>query len=251
MPFSDYRTALVTGASTGMGAAVTQMLTKRGLTVYGLARDADRLGEVAARTGMTPLAVDLTDTAALSAAVAGLEVDILVNNAGVSATGNILDTTESEVDAMVDVNLRAVLQLCRLLLPGMVERDLGHVVNLSSIAGLYNFYGHTAYHATKAAVHQLSRQLRNDTIGKRIRVTEICPGRVETEIFGRNLGGTPEAMQEAWETFYEGYESITTKDIADTIEFAIDAPRHVNLGLIEVLPTFQVPGGLEFVRRTS
>ncbi|WP_433521033.1 SDR family oxidoreductase [Nocardia pseudovaccinii] len=249
MPFDDYRTALVTGANTGMGAAITETLTKRGLTVYGVARDAARLDEVAARTGMIPLAVDITDTAALTSAVGHLEIDILVNNAGVSATGNILDAAPESVDAMVDVNLRAVLHLCRLLMPGMVERDLGHVVNISSIAGLYNFYGHTAYHATKAAIHQISRQLRNDVIGKRIRVTEICPGRVETEIFGRNLGGTPEAMRAAWETYYEGYESITTKDIAETIEFAIDAPGHVNLGLIEITPTFQVPGGLEFVRR--
>ncbi|WP_433715272.1 SDR family oxidoreductase [Nocardia sp. CA-084685] len=249
MPFDDYRTALVTGANTGMGAAITETLAKRGLTVYGVARDAARLDEVAARTGMIPLAVDVTDTVALTSAVGHLEIDILVNNAGVSATGNILDAAPESVDAMVDVNLRAVLHLCRLLMPGMVERDLGHVVNISSIAGLYNFYGHTAYHATKAAIHQISRQLRNDVIGRRVRVTEICPGRVETEIFGRNLGGTPEAMREAWQTYYEGYESITTKDIADTIEFAIDAPRHVNLGLIEITPTFQVPGGLEFVRR--
>ncbi|MDI9897144.1 SDR family oxidoreductase [Rhodococcus sp. IEGM 1381] len=251
MPFSDYRTALVTGANTGMGASATELLTKRGLTVYGLARNKDKLDDVASRTGMIPLAVDITDTGALADAVAGLEIDILINNAGVSATGNILDASEESVDAMVDVNLRAVLHLCRLLLPGMVDRDLGHVVNISSIAGLYNFYGHTAYHATKAAVHQISRQLRNDTKGKRIRVTEICPGRVETEIFGRNLGGTPEAMQEAWDTFYEGFESITTKDIADAIEFAIDAPRHVNMGMMEIMPTFQVPGGLDFVRRND
>ena len=200
---------------------------------------------------MTPLTVDVTDTAALTEAVAGLEIDVLVNNAGVSATGNIVGASADSVDAMVDVNLRAVLHLCRLLLPGMIERDLGHIVNISSIAGLYNFYGHTAYHATKAAVHQLSRQLRNDTIGKRVRVTEICPGRVETEIFGRNLGGTPEAMQAAWDTYYEGFESITTNDIADTIEYAIEAPRHVNLGLIEIMPTFQVPGGLDFIRRND
>ena len=251
MSFTDYRSALVTGANTGMGAGIAQMLTKHGLTVYGLARDAGRLQEVADRTGMIPMAVDLADTAALTEAVSGLEIDVLVNNAGLSATGNILDVSEAKLDAMLDVNLRAVLHLCRLLMPGMVARDLGHVVNISSIAGLYNFYGHTAYHATKAAVHQISRQLRNDTIGKRIRVTEICPGRVETEIFGRNLGGTPEAMQEAWETYYEGYESITVDDIAATIEFAIEAPRHVNLGLIEVLPTFQVPGGLEFIRRAD
>lgn len=216
-----------------------------------LPANAERLDEVAGRTGMTPLTVDVTDTAALTEAVAGLEIDILVNNAGVSATGNIVGASADSVDAMVDVNLRAVLHLCRLLLPGMIERDLGHIVNISSIAGLYNFYGHTAYHATKAAVHQLSRQLRNDTIGKRVRVTEICPGRVETEIFGRNLGGTPEAMQTAWDTYYEGFESITTKDIADTIEYAIEAPRHVNLGLIEIMPTFQVPGGLDFIRRND
>ncbi|HJT90504.1 MAG TPA: SDR family oxidoreductase, partial [Mycobacterium sp.] len=214
MPFNDYRTALVTGANTGMGAAVTEILTKRGLAVYGVARNKERLDEVAEKTGMIPLAVDITDIDALSAAVEGREIDVLINNAGVSATGNILDASADSVDAMVDVNLRAVLHLCRLLMPGMVERDLGHIVNISSIAGLYNFYGHTAYHATKAAVHQISRQLRNDTIGKRIRVTEICPGRVETEIFGRNLGGTPEALQEAWHTYYEGYESITTADVA-------------------------------------
>ena len=152
MPFNDYRTALVTGANTGMGATITETFTKRGLTVHGVARNAERLDEVAGRTGMTPLAVDVTDTAALTAAVAGLEIDILVNNAGVSATGNILGASADSVDAMVDVNLRAVLHLCRLLLPGMIERDLGHIVNISSIAGLYNFYGHTAYHATKAAV---------------------------------------------------------------------------------------------------
>jgi NADP-dependent 3-hydroxy acid dehydrogenase YdfG len=251
MSFNDYRTVLVTGANTGMGAAVTEMFTKRGLTVYGLARNAQRLDAVATKTGMIPLVVDITDTAALADAVDGLEIDILVNNAGVSATGNILDTSSESVDAIVDVNLRAVLHLCRLLMPGMVARDLGHIVNISSIAGLYNFYGHTAYHATKAAIHQISRQLRNDAIGKRIRVTEICPGRVETEIFGRNLGGTPDAMKEAWDTYYEGFESITPKDIADTIEFAVEAPRHVNLGLIEIMPTFQVPGGLDFIRRND
>ena len=151
----------------------------------------------------------------------------------------------------MQLNYFGAIRLVMGILPKMREQKSGHVVNISSIAGLYNFYGHTAYHATKAAVHQISRQLRNDVIGKRIRVTEICPGRVETEIFGRNLGGTPEALQEAWHTYYEGFESITTADVADTIEFALDAPGHVNLGLIEILPTFQVPGGLEFVRRTD
>lgn len=249
MPFSDYTTALVTGASTGMGAAIAERLSKRGLTVHAVARNQERLEELADRTGAIAHVVDLTDTKALTAAVGDLKIDVLVNCAGVSRPGNILDSSEEDVDELVDVNLRGLLHLTRLVLPGMVERDLGHVVNISSIAGIYNFYGHTVYHATKAAVHQISRQLRNDTVGKRIRVTEICPGRVETEIFGRNMGGTPEAMDEAWKTYYEGYESLTTDDIVNALDYAIEAPGHVNLGMMEIMPTFQVPGGLVFDRR--
>jgi NADP-dependent 3-hydroxy acid dehydrogenase YdfG len=249
MPFSDYSTALVTGASTGMGAAIAERLAKRGLTVHAVARNEERLKELADKTGAIPHVVDLTDTTALAAAVGDLEVDVLVNCAGVSRPGNLLDSSESDIDDLVDVNLRGLLQLTRLVLPGMVERDRGHVINISSIAGVYNFYGHTVYHATKAAVHQVSRQLRNDTVGKRIRVTEICPGRVETEIFGRNMGGTPEAMEEAWKTYYEGYESLTTDDIVNALDYAIETPRHVNVGMLELMPTFQVPGGLTFDRR--
>lgn len=249
MPFSDYSTAVVTGASTGMGAAIAERLTKRGLQVHAFARNQERLEELAGRTGAIPHAVDLTDTAALTAAVEGLQADVLVNCAGVSRPGNILDSSENDIDELVDVNLRSLLQLTRLVLPGMVERDNGHIINISSIAGIYNFYGHTVYHATKAAVHQISRQLRNDTVGKRIRVTEICPGRVETEIFGRNMGGTPEAMDEAWKTYYEGYESLTTDDIVNALDYAVETPRHVNLGMMEIMPTFQVPGGLTFNRR--
>jgi NADP-dependent 3-hydroxy acid dehydrogenase YdfG len=251
VPFSDYTTALVTGASTGMGAAIAERLAKRGLTVHAVARNEERLAELADRTGAVPHVVDLTDTAGLAGVVRDLKVDVLVNCAGVSRTGNILDSSEQDIDELIDVNLRGLLQLTRLVLPGMVERDLGHVVNISSIAGLYNFYGHTAYHATKAAVHQISRQLRNDTVGKRIRVTEICPGRVETEIFGRNLGGSPEAMEEAWQTYYEGYESLTTDDIVNALDYAIETPRHVNVGMLELMPTFQVPGGLTFDRRDA
>jgi NADP-dependent 3-hydroxy acid dehydrogenase YdfG len=232
-----------------MGAAIAERLAKRGLVVHAVARNEERLSELADRTGAIPHALDLTDMQALTATVAPLEIDVLVNCAGVSRPGNILDSSEQDVDELVDVNLRSLLQLTRLVLPGMVQRDLGHVVNVSSIAGLYNFYGHTVYHATKAAVHQISRQLRNDTVGKRIRVTEICPGRVETEIFGRNMGGTPEAMEEAWKTYYEGYESLTTDDIVNALDYAIETPRHVNVGMLELMPTFQVPGGLVFDRR--
>jgi NADP-dependent 3-hydroxy acid dehydrogenase YdfG len=247
MPFSDYRTALVTGASTGIGASVVERLAKHGLEVHAVSRNAARLDELAARTGCVPHPVDITDTAALTDLCAGLEIDVLVNNAGVSRQGTILDADAFAVDEQVAVNIAGVLHLVRLILPGMVERDLGHVVNVSSIAGVYNFGGNTIYHATKAAVHTLSRQLRVDAFGRRIRVTEICPGRVETEIFGRLLGD----MEEAQRRFYDGYESLKPADVTDAIEYAIGTPRHVNIGHIEIVPTFQVPGGLEFERRTD
>jgi NADP-dependent 3-hydroxy acid dehydrogenase YdfG len=247
MPFSDYRTALVTGASTGIGASVVERLAKQGLEVHAVSRNAARLDELAARTGCVPHPVDITDTAALTDLCAGLEIDVLVNNAGVSRQGTILDADAFAVDEQVAVNIAGVLHLVRLILPGMVERDLGHVVNVSSIAGVYNFGGNTIYHATKAAVHTLSRQLRVDAFGRRIRVTEICPGRVETEIFGRLLGD----MEEAQRRFYDGYESLKPADVSDAIEYAIGTPRHVNIGHIEIVPTFQVPGGLEFARRTD
>jgi NADP-dependent 3-hydroxy acid dehydrogenase YdfG len=247
MSFSDYRTALVTGASTGIGACLVERLAKQGLTVHAVARNVERLAELAERTGCVPHAVDITDTAALEQLTDGLQIDILVNNAGVSRQGTILDADAFAVDEQIAVNIQAVLHLVRLLLPGMVERDLGHVVNISSIAGVYNFGGNTIYHATKAAVHTLSRQLRVDSFGRRVRVTEICPGRVETEIFGRLLGD----MQEAQRRFYDGYESLTPGDIADAIEYAVGTPRHVNVGHIEILPTFQVPDGLEFERRAD
>lgn len=249
MTISSYKTALVTGASTGIGAKLVDRLTARGLTVHAVARDEAKLAELAERTGAVPHALDLGDTAALEDLLAPLEIDVLANIAGVSRMGNVLDASREDIDSLVDINLAAVLHLVRLTLPGMVERDLGHIVNISSIAGHYNFFGHTAYHATKAAVHQLSRQIRNDVLGRRIRVTEISPGRVETEIFARNLGGSPEAIAEAHATYFEGYESLQTDDIADSIEFALNAPQHANIGLIEIMPTFQVPGGLTFDRR--
>jgi NADP-dependent 3-hydroxy acid dehydrogenase YdfG len=130
-------------------------------------------------------------------------------------------------------------------MPGMVARDRGHIVNISSIAAIYNFNGNSIYHATKAAIHALSRQLRVDATGKRVRVTEICPGRVATDIFGHVHGDIEAARKE----FIEGFELPTPNDIADAIAFAIAAPIAVNISNMEILPTLQVPGGLTTIKR--
>jgi len=240
MSFSDYRTALVTGASSGIGAAVVERFCREGLEVHAVARSAERLAELARRTGCRAHALDVTDTAGLAHLAGEVGFDILVNNAGVDRPKPFLQAEDGDIDLLVDVNLRAVLHLCRLIVPGMVARDRGHVVNVSSIAGAYNFGGNSTYHATKAAISMLSRQLRIDAFGKRVRVTEICPGRVATEIFAHVHGDSPEVRAR----FIEGFELPQAIDIADAIAFAIAAPVAVNVGHMEITPTLQVPGGL-------
>src|SRR6202000_405658 len=130
-------------------------------------------------------------------ALAGtLAIDVLVNNAGQSRNGDILNTTAADVDGLGDINLRAVLYITRLFVPGMVARNRGHVVNISSIAAHNAFPGgNTVYHATKAGVHSLCQQLRIHLYGTAVRVTELSPARVETEVFGRLLGDHAEAKR--------------------------------------------------------
>ncbi len=241
MPFSDYRTALVTGASSGIGAATVERLRREGLEVHALARSAEALDELARRTGCIPHALDVMDTAALSALAERAPFDVLVNNAGIDRPRGLLAAEPGDVDDLVDVNLRAVLHLCRLIVPGMAARDRGHVVIVSSIAGHYNFSGNSIYHATKAAVAMLARQLRVDLFGKRVRVTEICPGRVATDIFFHVHGDTPETRAR----FLDGFELPQAADVAEAIAFALAQPVAVNIGLIELTPTLQVPGGLQ------
>ncbi|GCA49406.1 NADP-dependent 3-hydroxy acid dehydrogenase YdfG [Sinorhizobium sp. KGO-5] len=244
MAFSDYRTALVTGASSGIGAALVERLRREDLEVHAVARSAGALKELAVRTGCIPHTIDVTDRAALAKLAGEVEFDILINNAGADRPKKFLEAEEGDIDLLVDVNLRAVLHLCRLVVPGMAARDRGHVINISSIAGNYNFGGNSTYHATKAGVSMLSNQLRIDTFGKRVRVTEICPGRVATDIFNHVHGDDPSVR----ERFIDGFELPQASDIADAIAFAIAAPVAVNIGHMEITPTLQVMGGLQTAR---
>ncbi|MBP2236456.1 NADP-dependent 3-hydroxy acid dehydrogenase YdfG [Sinorhizobium kostiense] len=247
MPFSDYRTALVTGASSGIGAAVVERFCAEGLEVHAIARSAEPLRKLAERTGCVAHGIDVTDRAALADLTSRVEFDILVNNAGVDRPKKFLEAEDGDIDLLIDVNLRAVLHLCRMVVPGMVARDRGHVVNISSIAGAYNFGGNSTYHATKAGVRMLSNQLRIDAFGKRVRVTEICPGRVATDIFAHVHGDSPEIR----ERFIDGFELPEAKDIANAIAFAIAAPVAVNIGHMEITPTLQVMGGLQTAKPQS
>jgi NADP-dependent 3-hydroxy acid dehydrogenase YdfG len=247
MAFSDYKVALVTGASGGIGGAIAERLAREGLHVHAIGRNRERLDDLASRTGCVPHVLDLCDTAAYQEILESLKIDILVNNAGIDHKGSIATVTASQIDEQIDVNLRAVLHGLRVVLPGMMKRDRGHVVNITSIAAVYPFASNAIYHATKAAVHALTNQLRLDVFGKRIRVTEICPARVATEIFGKVHGDPVVAKQ----NFIEGYELLMPTDIADAVATAIAPPSHINIGFMEIMPTFQVVGGLEFARHTA
>jgi NADP-dependent 3-hydroxy acid dehydrogenase YdfG len=253
MGFSDYRTALVTGASSGIGAATVRRLSAEGLEVYAVARDAARLSALSAETGCRPCAVDISNLDALAALAKSAEFDVLVNNAGQSRRGNIPDTAPDDVDTLVDVNLRAILHLTRLIAPGMAMRNCDHVINVSSIAGHYafgenatTFNSSVAYHATKAGVHSLSQQLRVDLYGSRVRVTEVSPGRVATSIFqNQDAADNPDAR------FVGAFETLQPEDVADAIAFAVGSPMRMNIAMIEVVPTFQVVGELRFASRSE
>ncbi|MCM2442855.1 SDR family oxidoreductase [Agrobacterium vitis] len=241
MPFSDYKTALVTGASSGIGAAIVERLCAENVEVHAVARSGDLLKQLSEKTGCIAHVIDVTDRAALADLTSKIPFDILVNNAGVDRPKKFLEAEDGDIDLLVDVNLRAVLHLCRMVVPGMVARDRGHVINISSIAAQYNFGGNSSYHATKAGVSMLSNQLRIDVFGKRVRVTEICPGRVATDIFTHVHGDDPSVR----ERFIDGFELPQASDIADAIAFAIAAPIAVNIGHMEITPTLQVMGGLQ------
>jgi len=258
MAFSDYRKALVTGASSGIGAATVRRLSAEGLEVHAAGRDAGRLKALSVETGCRVHAVDLGDLDALTALAKSAEFDVLINNAGQSRRGTMLDATSEDVDTLIDVNLRAVLHLTRLIVPGMASRDRGHIVNISSIAGHYafgenatTFNSSVAYHATKAGIHSLSQQLRVDLYGTRVRVTEVSPGRVATNIFQNTNLQNPSVKGSDSARFVGQFETLQPEDIVGAIAFAVGSPSRMNVALLEVVPTFQVVGELRFASRSG
>lgn len=238
MALDEYKTALVTGASSGIGAAVVTALRARGLTVIAAARRAERLEALAEETGCTPLVLDLRDTAALYDALGGLEVDILVNNAGLGRGFEALfEVLPEDIDTTLGTNVLAAVHVVRAVAPGMVGRKRGHIVNIGSIAGLYPIKS-SLYGASKGAVHLLSQNLRIELQGSGVRVTEICPGRVETEFFQVAVG------EAAAKKAYAGFEILRPQDVADAILYALDTPWRVNVSTIEMTPTEQYAGGV-------
>ena len=238
MALADYRTALVTGASSGIGEAVVKALTARGIKVTAAARRKDRLDALAKETGCETLSLDVRDTKAIYDTLGATPFDILVNNAG-SGRGmeSLFTASPEDIDTTAETNVTAVLHMLRAVVPGMVARKTGHVVNIGSVAGLYPMNS-TVYGASKGAVHLMGQNLKLEVKGSGVRVTEICPGRVMTEFFGKAFDSEDKARK-----FATGFELLQPTDIADAIVYALDAPWRVTVSTIEIVPNEQAVGG--------
>jgi NADP-dependent 3-hydroxy acid dehydrogenase YdfG len=243
MALTDYASALVTGASSGIGAAVVRSLRARGLTVHAMARRQQRLDALAEETGCITHVLDIRDTTRTFDVISALDADIVVNNAGLGrGFGNLHEAKLEDIDITIDTNVRAAIHVLRASLPGMLSRNRGHVVNMSSVAGLYPLAS-PIYGASKGAVHRLSQNLRLELAGSRVRLTEICPGRVSTEFFDAAVDD-PDKRAAIKNT---GISELQAEDIADAIVYALDAPWRVNVSLIELQPTEQIFGGMKLV----
>jgi 3-hydroxy acid dehydrogenase / malonic semialdehyde reductase len=239
------RTVMITGASSGFGAAAARRFAACGDRVIAAARRTERLSSLADELGpdvLLPLTLDVRDRAGVDKAVAALpegfaEVDILVNNAGLAL--GLEAAQEADVDQweqMIETNCTGLVYVTRALLPQMVARGRGHVVNLGSIAATYPYPGGNVYGATKAFVHQFSLNLRSDLHGTGIRVTCVEPGLSGgTEFSDVRFGGDSERAA----AVYAGTQPLTADDIAAAIEWATSQPAHVNVNVIELMPVSQ------------
>lgn len=236
-------TVFVTGASSGFGAAVARRFAADGARVVASARRVERLEALTSEFGprILPLALDVRDRPAVAAAVAGLPaefeaVDLLVNNAGLALGLNpAQDADLDDWDQMIDTNCKGLVHCTRAILPGMVGRGRGHVINLGSVAGTYPYPGGNVYGGTKAFVHEFSLNLRSDLHGTGVRVTCVEPGMADTEFSLVRFAGDKGKA----DNVYAGMEPLTADDIAESIHWAATLPQHVNVNTIELMPTAQ------------
>lgn len=243
MGLSDYKTALVTGASSGIGWAVTKMLSAKGLTVHAAARRADRLEALRTETGCIAHEVDVRDGAAVTAAFDNLDVDIVVNCAGMGhAVGGLHQLLPEQIEAVIETNFIGTSRVLRATLPGMVRRHRGHIVNIGSTTGLHAV-PYAIYGASKAAIHMLSQDLRLELQGTGIRVSEICPGTTKTEFHAVGQGRD---QNEIDKTMYD-FDILTADDVADAVAYVLGAPARVNVSLLELISTEQALGGVSVV----
>ena len=234
---------IVTGASSGIGAAIAQRFAALGHPLLLLARRLDRL-EALRLPDCLCREVDITDRAAVAAAVAEAEsrfgpADLIVNNAGQMLLGQPATQDPQEWDRMLDVNVKGVLNGIHAVLPGMLARRHGTIINISSVAGRKTFPNHAAYCGTKFAVHAISENLREEVAMQDVRVITIAPGAVETELLGHTTDKAIKAGNESWKAGMGGV--IAAEDIAEAVRYAYQQPQHLCIREIVLAATRQEP----------
>ncbi|MEH1830401.1 MAG: SDR family oxidoreductase [Nostoc sp.] len=249
---------LITGASSGIGTACARIFAGAGAKLILAARRLERLQQLADTlnkdfsTEIHLLQLDVRDRSAVESAIATLpsawaDIDILINNAGLSrGLDKLHEASFQDWEDMIDTNVKGLLYVSRYVVPGMVSRDRGHVVNLGSIAGHQTYPGGNVYCATKAAVRAISEGLKQDLLGTQIRVTSVDPGMVETEFSEVRFHGNTERANKV----YEGVTPLTADDIADVIFFCVTRSPHVNINEVVLMPVDQASATL-VNRRTS
>jgi 3-hydroxy acid dehydrogenase/malonic semialdehyde reductase len=248
------QTILITGATAGFGAAFARRFVKDGHRVIATGRRAERLEGLAKELGAALLAVplDVTDAAAVAGFFDALpaawrEIDVLVNNAGLAlGLGPAWEADLADWDRMVATNISGLIHVTRAVLPGMVARNRGTILNLGSVAGTYPYPGGHVYGATKAFVEQFALNLRADLLGKNIRVTSIEPGLVGGSEFSqvRFAGDQQKAAN-----VYAGTTPLLPEDIAETASWIVSLPAHMNINRIEMMPTCQASAAFAVKRQ--
>lgn len=231
------KTAVITGASSGIGAATARALAGEGYRAILGARRLERLEELAAEIGGEAIALDVTDPASVGSFVAAVSAcDVLVNNAG-GALGldSIAEADEEKWLTMYESNVLGQMRMTRALLPKLIESGDGHVVGITSIAAIEPYVGGAGYNAAKHAQRAMLRVLRQELLGQPVRVTEIVPGMVETEFSLVRFDGDEAAAAKV----YEGMQPLSAEDVAECIRWALVQPPHVNIDEIVVRPRDQ------------
>lgn len=246
------KTGFITGATSGIGEATARLLAREGYNLILTGRRLERLeklcAELQSQHGIRclPLCFDVRNRAQVEECIAGMpaswnEIDVLVNNAGLAS--GLSQLAEGDIDdweKMIDTNIKGLLYVSRSVLPLMIARKSGHVVNISSIAGKEVYANGNVYCGTKHAVDALSKGMRIELSSVPIKVTAINPGAVETEFSLVRFHGDAERAK----TVYKGFENLVAADIAEAIWFVLSRPAHVNINELTIMPTAQPAAGL-------